>query len=271
MIFAFFWNFIIRCIESFALYPAPPFPTYYSETVRRTLLASGREVAHLIHYRGKWMNDIPPGKPIVLCYHGNGMGLRDCADLYHPLFENVDAVFVIPEYANYVRGGFSSRMRRSTQTEELLEEAVEFCNFIHTNQPSAPLFVLGHSLGTGVAIHLAATPSLSSVMCGVMLVSPYLSIVSIVSPVLAKWMPWIDLLCSHKLVSSVKCPMLSFAGMADGLIAPWHSAALFDLQHKEDNTVLLRGAGHNSIMTSSHMPLISDKMALFIRDCCSKK
>lgn len=263
----FLWHFIIRCIEQFFLYHPPHHQTYYNNTVQKTILPSGREVAHTICYQGSWLNEIPSGKPIVLYYHGNGMCLYDCSIAHHDLFKQIDAVFVTVEYANYVRGGGSVPFEHATQTEQLLAETVEFCEYICLQHADAPLFLMGHSLGTGVAIHLASSPSLASVLHGIILISPYLSIISVMSIPLATWMPFIDVLCSYKRVSNVKCPMISFVGTNDGLIAPSHSIKLFELQKREGNTILLRGAGHNTTMQPNRLPILIPKISSFIQTC----
>jgi len=250
--------FIIRWIE-FILYPTPTqyVSTQYDETVQCVKLPSGRPVAYTIFYRGKWLNVIPAREPIILFYHGNGMSLQDCKDVVwcNHFFNHIDAVIVFVEYVNYARG-IDSILKYATQTEDLLEEAVEFCDWMHNNHPDNPLFLMGHSLGTGIAIHVASTPLLVAVIKGVILVSPYLSIISVVNHTLATWLPFIDLLCSYKRVADVCCPMISFVGTEDGLIAPWHSKMLFQLQKRSNCTVDLENAGHNTTLIPRHFPTI---------------
>lgn len=261
-------SFIIGLIERLFLYHAPGDATYYDETVHAMPLASGGEAAYALCYHAMWLRpaDIPDGVPLVVFFHGNSTSLRGMSLCIKELSVGLNAVLVPVEYANYVNDRARSPMA-ATETETLLAEAVAFCAALHEAHPRSPLFLMGHSLGTGVAIHVATTSKLAPVVRGVVLVSPYLSIISVVNHALATWLRPVDVLCSYQRVAALQCPMLSFAGTSDRLIAPWHSSRLFALQGKQDNTQLIPGADHNDTIVPRTLPRIVGAVSSFIAHC----
>lgn len=265
--FAWIFSFIICLIEQFGLYQPPSDATFYDDTVQRATLSNGTVVAHTMCHHGIWIDHVPTGTPIVVFFHGNATSLRSCAPFMQQVSREMEAVVVPMEYRNYVNGETISSSTTATATESLLEDAVAFCSLLHAANPASPLFLWGHSLGTGVAIHVATSPELMTVVKGVILVSPYLSIISVVNHTLATWVPFVDVLQSYRRVADMLCPMISFAGTEDKLIRPWHSIRLFELQNRKGNTYLLNGADHNSTMIQKYMPVLVGKISLFMIQC----
>ena len=107
------------------------------------------------------------------------------------------------------------------------------------------IFVFGRSLGSGVAVQLAAHRPVH----GVILVSPYDSLAAV-----AKRYYWylpVDWMLKHRFDSigvapQMKPPLLCFIAERDDVIPPEHAERLFDAWAGPKRRVLLGGAGHNT-------------------------
>jgi hypothetical protein len=108
------------------------------------------------------------------------------------------------------------------------------------------IVVVGRSLGTGVAVHVAAARPVA----GAILISPFDSLVA-VGRMHYPWLP-VDWLLRHRfdsaaLAPSVGVPMLTIVGAADGIIPPVRSRALFDAWAGPGTWVAIPGADHNDL------------------------
>jgi pimeloyl-ACP methyl ester carboxylesterase len=107
------------------------------------------------------------------------------------------------------------------------------------------LFVFGRSLGSGVAVQLAAHRPVR----GVILVSPYDSLAAV-----AKRYYWylpVDWMLKHRFDSiavapQMSQPLLCFIAERDDVIPPEHAERLFAAWAGPKRKVLLGGAGHNT-------------------------
>jgi len=107
------------------------------------------------------------------------------------------------------------------------------------------IFVFGRSLGSGVAVQLAAHRPVR----GVILVSPYESLAAV-----AKRYYWylpVDWMLKHRFDSigvapQMSQPLLCFIAERDDVIPPEHAERLFAAWAGPKRKVLLGGAGHNT-------------------------
>jgi uncharacterized protein len=107
------------------------------------------------------------------------------------------------------------------------------------------IFVFGRSLGSGVAVQLAAHRPVR----GVILVSPYDSLAAV-----AKRYYWylpVDWMLKHRFDSlgaapQMKQPLLCFIAERDDVIPPEHAERLFAAWAGPKRRVLLGGTGHNT-------------------------
>ena len=108
------------------------------------------------------------------------------------------------------------------------------------------VFVFGRSLGSGVAVALAAERPVA----GVILATPYDSLAAV-----AKRYYWylpVDLLLKHRFDSvarapRLKQPLLCLIAGRDEVIPPAHGERLFDAWGGPKRKIVLQGAGHNTI------------------------
>jgi len=122
------------------------------------------------------------------------------------------------------------------------------------------IVVVGRSLGTGVAVHVAAARPVAAAI----LISPFDSLVA-VGRMHYPWLP-VDWLLRHRfdsaaLAASAGVPMLTIVAAADGIIPPARSRALFDAWAGPKKWVAIPGAGHNDLGST---PAFWEPIATFI-------
>lgn len=108
------------------------------------------------------------------------------------------------------------------------------------------IVLLGRSLGSGVAVHLASRRAVA----GLVLVSPYDSMIA-VGQRHYPFLP-VGLLLKHPfdalaLAPKVSAPLVAIVGERDGIIPPEHSRRLYDAWAGPKRWVLVSGAGHNDL------------------------
>jgi hypothetical protein len=108
------------------------------------------------------------------------------------------------------------------------------------------IVVVGRSLGSGVAVHVAA----SRPVAGAILISPFDSLVA-VGRTHYPWLP-VAWLLRHRfdsvgLAAKVDAPMLAIVGAADTIIPPARSRALFEAWAGPKTWAVVPGADHNDL------------------------
>lgn len=119
------------------------------------------------------------------------------------------------------------------------------------------IFVVGFSIGTGVAVELAA----SSPVAGLWLEAPYLSAPRIVT---RKRILAIDPFPSCSRIADIKCPLLVMHGTNDRIIPFSQGKALFDLAREPKTFVPVHYAGHNDLIDIFGFENYSDMLLSFI-------
>jgi uncharacterized protein len=106
--------------------------------------------------------------------------------------------------------------------------------------------VMGRSLGSGVAVHVAANRAVDRVV----LVSPYDSVAAVAAvhfpATLVRWVLY-DRYDSAALAPTISTPLLVIAGARDDIIPIEHSRRLYALWGGDKHWLELPGAGHNDL------------------------
>ena len=152
---------------------------------------------------------IPPRgeKPVVLYFHGNGGSLRFRVDRFRALAADGTGLIAL-SYRGY--GGSSGR-----PTEKgLIDDALAAYAFAAARYPASRLALWGESLGTGVAVALAAQKPVGRIV----LESPFTSIADIAAQIY--WFFPVRLLIkdsfrSDLLIGTVTAPFLILHGNSD--------------------------------------------------------
>lgn len=130
----------------------------------------------------------------------------------------------------------------------LLSDALEIYDFFSKRPDIAreEIAVMGRSLGSGVAVHLARHRPVK----GLVLVTPYDSLTSVAREIFP-FLP-VSLLLRHRfdslsLAPRITQPMLALVAAEDTVIPPHHAKRLADNWGGLVTYVLIKGADHNSL------------------------
>jgi alpha-beta hydrolase superfamily lysophospholipase len=110
------------------------------------------------------------GAPVVILFHGNASYPEDYRYLYGSWIAAGYGI-VAPAMRGYPRSG------GEPDGPMMLEDALAVYDWTASHYPGHPVYVVGQSLGTGLAVHLAAHRQVA----GVVLISPFLSMQSLVA------------------------------------------------------------------------------------------
>jgi uncharacterized protein len=182
---------------------------------------------------------VPPqdGRPLLLYFHGNGGSIDGRADRFEILTATGDGLLAV-EYRGYPGS-------TGTVSEPGLHRDAEaaYRYAVGTSAPPAKIVIIGESLGTGVAVALAAAHPPAALV----LDSPYSSIVEIAAaqfwmfPVrLVLW----DQFRADRLIGQVQAPVLMVHGSADRVIPLAFAEKLYGLAHEPKQFIRVDGAGH---------------------------
>ena len=184
---------------------------------------------------------IPPRgeKPVVLYFHGNGGSLRWRVDRFRALAADGTGLIAL-SYRGY--GGSSGR-----PTEKgLIDDALAAYAFAAARYPASRLALWGESLGTGVAVALAAQKPVGRIV----LESPFTSIADIAAQIY--WFFPVRLLIkdsfrSDLLIGTVTAPFLILHGDKDSIVPIALGDHLYKLITAPKRFVRFPGAGHNEL------------------------
>jgi uncharacterized protein len=182
---------------------------------------------------------IPPRgeKPVVLYFHGNGGSLRWRVDRFRTLAADGTGLIAL-SYRGY--GGSSGR-----PTEQgLIDDAFAAYAFAAARYPASRIVLWGESLGSGVAVALAAQKPVRRIV----LESPFTSIADVAAQVY--WFfpvrPLIkDAFRSDLRIGKVTAPILIMHGENDSVVPIALGDQLYKLITAPKRFVRFPGAGHN--------------------------
>ena len=184
---------------------------------------------------------VPPrgDQPVVLYFHGNGGALRYRVDRYRALTE--DGTGLVPlSYRGY--GGSSGR----PSEDGLIEDARAAYAFAAQRYPEARFLLWGESLGSGIAVALAAEKKVARLV----LEAPFLSGVSIAASaypfVPVRWLMK-DQFRSDLRIRNVTAPVLIVHGDRDAVIPIQSGERLYALIAGPKRFLRIPGAGHEDL------------------------
>jgi len=184
-----------------------------------------------------WHAEPQPGQPTILFFHGNGGEIADRHErMAFYQSQGVGALFV-----SYRGFGASTG---SISEAGFMTDALTAYDFLRARGVAAEeIATVGESLGTGVAVQLAAQRPVAALV----LEAPFTAAVDVAAEVYP-WLP-VRLLMKDKFISRdhiarVKAPLLIFHGDADGIIPVAQGRKLFALANEPKELVILAGEGH---------------------------
>lgn len=187
---------------------------------------------------------VPPpqrDRPVLAYFHGNGGNLENRASRLRRFAAEGWGVLML-EYRGYggnpgtpSEAGFAADARA----------AMAFLD--RQGIPDARRAVYGESIGTGVAVHLAAGRPVAALV----LESPYTSITDLAR----RRFPWLpvrlllrDRFDSLAQIARVRAPLLVLQGGRDGIVPPELGQALFQAALEPKRMWAVPAAGHDNLM-----------------------
>ena len=219
---------------------------YFPEKVRTPPAAAGLPEAEEVFLQTAdgekviaW--HVPPRgeKPVVLYFHGNGGALALRADRFRALIADGTGLLAL-SYRGY--GGSSG----SPSEAGLVRDAEAAYEFAAARYETARLALWGESLGTGVAVALAATHPVAAIM----LDAPFTSAAAVGAahyPFLpVRWLMK-DPFYSDRRILDVHAPALVLHGARDAVVSIAFGEKLFALIPGPKQFIRFPDAGHNDL------------------------
>ena len=182
---------------------------------------------------------IPPQgeQPVVLYFQGNGGGLDLRAERFRQLISSGIGLVAL-NYRGY--GGSSGNPSEAG----LIADARAAYDFAAARYPPERIALWGESLGTGVAVALAAERPVAKVV----LESPFTSIADIAASIYwfvpVRWLIK-DPFHSDTRIGKVTAPVLVVHGTRDNVVPLGFGERLYAMIRAPKRFVRLEGAGHN--------------------------
>ena len=184
---------------------------------------------------------VPPreGKPVVLYFHGNGGALRYRVERFHKLIKDGIGLVAI-EYRGY--GGSEG----SPSEQGLFADGQAAYAFAAAHYQPEQIVLWGESLGTGVAVYLAAEKPVGRVI----LEAPFTSAAAVAA--LRYWFLPVRLLMkdqfrSDERIQNVTAPVLVLHGVNDHVVPYAMGEQMFDLTKAHKHIVRFLEGGHEDL------------------------
>ncbi len=200
-----------------------------------------------------WYVPAAEGKPVVLYLHGNGGALVHRVRRFRGLIAGGNGLVAL-SYRGY--GGSSG----SPTEEGLLADAAAAYAFAAARYPANRIAVFGESLGTGVAIWLAAEKPVARVL----LQAPYTSIVDIAAaayPFILVRLLLKDRYRSDERVGGVTAPVLVIHGERDRIVPIEYGERLYALIRAPKKFVRFPEGGHVDLDQNGALDIIRSFLA----------
>jgi fermentation-respiration switch protein FrsA (DUF1100 family) len=230
---------VLFLVQRSFLFPVPtvvrtsPQEAGFPEAEEHVLATADGEKVIVWHVAAK------PGHPVILYFHGNGDFLAGFFGRFRDLIAEGTGVVAL-SYRGYA-GSSGQPSERG-----LLQDADAAYAFTTARYGGDKIVVWGFSLGTGVAVALAAEHRIAKLI----LEAPYTSIVDVAGSIF--WFMPVRLLMrdqfrSDQRIVRVKVPLLIMQGANDPAIPIVLGERLFTLAHEPKQFVRFPEGGHNDL------------------------
>lgn len=186
-----------------------------------------------------WHVAAKPGRPVILYFHGNGDYLAGFFPRFRELIEDGIGI-VAPAYRGY------SGSTGAPSEQGLLKDAAAAYAFTTARYSPDRIIAWGFSLGTGVAVAIAAGQRIDRLI----LEAPYSSMADVAAfrfPFFPVRLLLRDPFRSDERIARVKVPLLVMHGADDPAIPIAFGERLFALAHEPKRFVRFPGGGHENL------------------------
>jgi fermentation-respiration switch protein FrsA (DUF1100 family) len=184
-----------------------------------------------------WHAKAAPGQPTLLYFHGNGGNLADRSDRI-ALYRGQGYGLLMLAYRGY--GGSTGR---PSEPSNVADAKLAYGWLRAQGVPAGDIVLYGESLGTGVAVQVAAAEPVR----GMILDAPYTSIADVAQ----RQYPWMwvkpfirDRYDSIALIPSIRVPLLVLHGARDQIVPAHMGRAIFAAANEPKRIVVFPEAGH---------------------------
>jgi hypothetical protein len=189
------------------------------------------------------------GGPVILFFHGNGETAPDYDDVSRLYAGRVGASLLVVDYRGYGWSSgqptFAALLSDTEAVYDKLPVILEGANLL-----DRPLYVMGRSMGSAPALHIAAAHP--DRFRGVIIESGFADVMDLAR----LWgLPGeiadrlTDPIGNVRKAGALNLPLLVIHGEADRLIPVGHAQRLYDASPAATKRIVrLRGAGHNDLM-----------------------
>lgn len=190
---------------------------------------------HGVHFK------VEKPKGVVLFLHGNGGTINDWgqgAEFYTSL--GYDIFYL--DYRGYGKSG--GKIKSETQ---LIDDAQLVYDYLKQHFSESEIIVSGTSIGTGMAIQLAANNQPKMLFLN----APYASLQQLIKekmPIVPNFIIKYKLK-SEQFISKINCSIIAFHGDNDEVI-PHHHSEQLKAKYPKIQLTVLKGFGHNNIPSS---------------------
>ena len=158
-----------------------------------------------------WYGKARRGQPTLLYFHGNGGGLEDRAPRIVRFMAEGWGVYMM------AYRGYSGSSGSPTEANNVADARLAYHALVKEGVPPGSIVAYGESLGSGVAVRIAAELPVA----GVILDAPFTSVVDLAAaayPFLPVRLLLIDRYETTKYIASVKVPLLILHGERDSVV-----------------------------------------------------
>jgi fermentation-respiration switch protein FrsA (DUF1100 family) len=184
-----------------------------------------------------WYAPAKPGRPTLLYFHGNGGSLETRTERIRKYMARGLGVFMM------TYRGFSGSTGHPSEAANVADAKLAYTMLSGMVDP-LDIIVYGESLGTGVAVQVAAARTVG----GLVLDAPYTSMVELAAlhyPLIpGRWF-MTDRYDTRRHIADVAAPLLILHGDADDIIPVGMGREVFDLARAPKVIRTFQGAGHS--------------------------
>jgi len=227
---------VLFFLQRSIMYPSPqttrtaPAAAGFPQAEEHTLDTADGEMAIAWHVPPQ------PGKPVILFFHGNGEVLAWRVPRFREIVADGTGLVAL-SFRGY--GGSSG----SPSEAGLMADGAAAYRFAASLYPARQLVPWGYSLGSGVAVALAAEHPVGALI----LEAPYTSTVDVAADAFP-WLPvrWLlrDQFRSDLRIANVRAPLLVMHGERDTVISIRYGERLFALAHEPKRMVRFPQGDH---------------------------
>lgn len=196
-----------------------------------------------------WYTPAAPGYPTLLYFHGNAGGLIGRSERITRFATAGYGVFM-SSYRSY-----SGSTGKPSEAAIIADAQLAYDHLTGLGVPPRMIVPYGESLGSGVAVQLAAARDVGAVV----LDAPYTSLIAM-GRLLYGWLPvapfMLDRYDSKSRIAAINAPLLIMHGSRDRTIPLELGQDLFQAAREPKQMAVIEGAGHSDIYAFDALPVL---------------